>query len=54
MASLRLRGGADAEALRRATALLDFRLVQRAARPGLEPVWAVLAAATVGLFLVRG
>ena len=34
---VRLRGGADANALRRATALLDFRLVQRAARPGLKP-----------------
>ena len=37
MASLRLRGGADADALRRATALLDLRLVQRAARLELEP-----------------
>ncbi len=34
---VRLRGGADANALRRASAFLDFRLVQRAARPGLKP-----------------
>ena len=39
------RGWADASALRRAAALLDFRLVERAASLGLEsPVWAVLAA----------
>jgi hypothetical protein len=38
-------GWADASALRRAAALLDFRLVERAASLGLEsPVWAVLAA----------